>query len=267
MLLFTHFRYFEYLAATGPMGGTPVPGRDSFTSALIHALEHLVNHKAEGRFTTVELLNRIKDDSPDFPKDQTPVLSDRKRVGPGGRLMLHPIHPESTKTQIIPSQSPHLESAKMQTVTLHFDFSEKPPLENIEALGLELNKVCEHNSLRVNGVRWGGLKQSMTARAIQSFRQIFLRGRQRRASELREQESILSDCGEESSAHHTPEPPTPSSTSQHSPPIQETLITTDSVIDPTHLSPVLASKRNYDSGNQGQGRAKRRKIASKGRDS
>lgn len=61
-------RLFEYLAATKKMASTKVPGDDSFTSALIHALEALVMEKAEGRFTTVELLRKINHDAPHFPK-------------------------------------------------------------------------------------------------------------------------------------------------------------------------------------------------------
>ena len=69
---------------------TPRPGKDSFTRALIYALKALVEKRQDGRFTTVELLNKIKE-APDFPKDQNPMLSDREKKGSAGRIMLHPL--------------------------------------------------------------------------------------------------------------------------------------------------------------------------------
>ncbi|CAL8574966.1 hypothetical protein XPA_000912 [Xanthoria parietina] len=85
-------RLFEYLAAVeGHDGTTKIPGPESFTTALIFALKELVKEKDEGRFTTDELLRKIKTDAPNFPKDQTPAMSNRdNKHSSAGRIMLHP---------------------------------------------------------------------------------------------------------------------------------------------------------------------------------
>ncbi len=84
-------RSFEYLAATEEIGFTMVPGEDSFTRALIYALETLVEERTDGRFTTAELLNKIKTDAPHFPKDQNPMLMNREGSHSAGRIMLQPL--------------------------------------------------------------------------------------------------------------------------------------------------------------------------------
>ena len=259
-LLLTTFRSFEYLAACQAMEGTPVPGKHSFTSALIHALEYLVEHKAEGRFTTVELLRRIKLHSPDFSPDQIPVLSDREDLGPAGRIMLHPLQSHGPKAQFSRPESAPLEEAKRQTVTLHFDFGEKPSVEDIETLGMGLNRVFEQNLLSVHGVRWGGLKPSMTVRVVQRL----LEGRQRRASMRRERESMILDDIEDWSTQITSGPLTPSSSSPHSPRIHELVIERDVTIDPSHLSPTATIWGSDSTDHPAQSRNKRRKTSTRG---
>ena len=237
------------------MGGTPVPGKDSFTSALIQALEYLVENKPGGRFTTVELLNRIKYHSPDFAKDQTPILSDRQYLGLRGKLMLSPLHLEGPKDRILPEEAPSTDLAKTQTVTLHFDFSERPLLENVETLGTELNRIFEEKALGVNGVRWGGLKRSLTAQAIERFLN---------ASKRRKRESLNSDSSDGPSSQSVPGFLTPVSSGQDSPRIMDKLGDSDVVMDQTLLSPVFPPDGNEASGFQRQNRSKKRKTVVKG---
>lgn len=156
------------------MGKTPVPGPDSFTSALTWALEALVEEKGdqEGRFTTDELLRKIQHDAPDFPEGQEPVLSNRK---PGdtsaGRIMLHPLDRNGTKAQSPAKEgtSLDLDQAKRQTLTLHLDFAEKPSNVSIETLGYQLNGIFDPNTLGVNRVRFGSLRSSVFNRATKRF--------------------------------------------------------------------------------------------------
>lgn len=61
----------EYFAACGESQTTNAPGPQSFTSALIWALQRL---RTEERFQTTKLLQKIKD-APDFPRAQYPLLS------------------------------------------------------------------------------------------------------------------------------------------------------------------------------------------------
>ncbi|KAF6226904.1 hypothetical protein HO133_008345 [Letharia lupina] len=161
---------FEYLAATKEMATTQVPGEDSFTSALIYALEALVEEK--GMSTTVELLRKIKSHAPNFPSDQIPVLSDRRDDAQAGRIMLHPLHrnqEDGSRTAISSEETSNLDALKRHTVTLHSDFAKKPPSTDIEILGRHLNQIFERSTLGVNRVRWGGMKRSAAARAVGSF--------------------------------------------------------------------------------------------------
>lgn len=195
-----------------------MPGPDSFTSALIYALERLVKEK--GSFTTVELLNKIKTHAPGFPKDQTPVLSDRKDDVQAGRIMLHPIHKsqqDGSKLELSPEESASQDPFKLkrQTVTLHFDFAEKPSHANVRMLGRHLNDGFERYTLGVNRVRWGGMRRSAAARAVGSF-QAGLK-RYRRASMKRQQLALDIGGAELWSVEKNPELLTPSSSSQHSP--------------------------------------------------
>lgn len=179
------------------MDTTKVPGDESFTSALIFALEDLVKEK--GRFTTVELLNKIKNDAPNFPRDQTPVLSDRKDEVQAGRIMLHPL-PKVQETGLWTAFSPenytNLDAFKRQTVTLHLDFCQKPSLESVGILGSQLNHIFERYNLGVDRVHWGGMKRSVAARAFEKFRQAGLKGKFRRSS-MEQQQVALDNGGSE----------------------------------------------------------------------
>ena len=145
------------------MGSTKVPGKDSFTRALIYALEALVEERADGRFTTVELLNKIKD-APHFPKDQNPMLINREKKHSSGRIMLHPLKGNSSDVELSRKETAKLDSLKGHALTLHFDFSEKPSPTYLEMLGRELNDFFERN-LGINQVRWGGMRQAMGVRS------------------------------------------------------------------------------------------------------
>ena len=210
-------RLFEYLAATTEMATTKVPGEDSFTSALIYALEALVEEKV--RFTTVELLGKIRNHAPNFPRNQTPVLSDRKDEVQAGRIMLHPLHrteEDGSQDSLLSEETTKLNALKRRTVTLHLDFGDQPSHTDIEMLGHQLNQIFERYTLNVNRVRWGGMKQSAAARAVGSF-QAGLK-RYRRAS-MKQQQVASDDIGASElwRAEKNSELLTPASSSQHSP--------------------------------------------------
>lgn len=209
----TILRSFEYLAATEELGSTKVPGKDSFTSALIYALDALVKERADGRFTTVELLNKIKD-APHFPKDQNPMFFHRERKHSAGCIMLHPLKGNGSRRE-----AAELDPLKGHTLTLHFDFSEKPSSTYLETLGRELNDFFERN-VGVNQVRWGGMRMRH-AMAVRFAKALQATVRKRRES-MRLQQATPSD----SFTYTTPivdalDPLTPSSLDQHSPRITE----------------------------------------------
>ena len=178
-------RLFEYLAAAKDQGTTPIPGKKSFTSALIFALEDLVQQKKEGRFTTLELLRTIEHHAPNFPKDQHPGLSDREDPHrPAGRIMLHPLRRHEAMAET-PNEGFEMDSKK-HTVTLHFDFGGKPSKDHLKTLGEALNGIFDRTTLEVHRVRWGGVRASMVARAVRLFQAPV---RRRRASQREERDS------------------------------------------------------------------------------
>ena len=177
----TSLRSFEYLGATDATGTTKVPGKDSFTRALIYALESLVKQRADGRFTTVELLNQIKTNAPDFPKDQNPKLLNREKENSAGRIVLHPLRKEGSDNNLSPTGAANLNPLKKHTLTLHFEFPGMPLPAYTETFGRELND-CFARNVGVIGVRWGGIKQSMVALAAKSFKEA---GRRKRCASMR----------------------------------------------------------------------------------
>ena len=136
------YRKFESVAATKGMQSTPAPGKNSFTSALIWALEILA--ESGEAFTTEELLKAITNEAPHLPKNQTPVLFDRFSYSPAGRIMLSPLSARRRERY---------------TVTLHFDFAEIPSSLVIEELGRNLNDISfSSNRLSIDTIRWAGMR-------------------------------------------------------------------------------------------------------------
>ena len=230
-------RSFEYLAATEEMGFTQVPGKDSFTRALIYALEALVNEREDGRFTTVALLNKIKTDAPHFPKDQNPMLINREKKFSAGRIMLHPLQKSGSDDESSQKEAASLDALKGHALTLHFDFSEKPSSTYIEMLGRELNEFFERN-VGVNRVRWGGMRPSMVYRAAKNF-QAKLRRNRRESMRLQE-------------ANSSAGPLTPSSSDQHSPRHTGPAATGSPVFTSAHSS-AMSLPRPLDSNDESEG--------------
>ena len=268
-------RSFEYLAATQEMGVTMKPGKDSFTRGLIHALEALLKERSDGRFTTVELLNKIKE-APHFPKDQNPILVDREKKRSAGRIMLHPLKGKGSNGHSSPEEAARLEAFKGHTLTLHFDFSKKPSPTYIETFGRELNDVFARR-VDVNRVRWGGMKQAMAARYIKVFQAI----RKRRQS-MRPQQANLNNSGFDArQAQNNPDqannsdsfsdarrsqsasdPLTPASLGQHSPRTMDPAAKGSPDMDPADMSLLRPPNSNDESEGQVQdhreGRKRRR---------
>ncbi|KAL8773579.1 MAG: hypothetical protein Q9209_001684 [Squamulea sp. 1 TL-2023] len=185
-------RLFEYLAAAQGQSTTGVPGPTSFTRALIFALKALVREKKEGRFTTDELLRKIKNDAPDFPKDiQTPVLTNRdsSKKDSAGRIMLHPIQQDKTVKKVN-SEDCLIREATGYVMTLHFQFGGKPPDDDIVKLGKELNEIFKHNTLEVHRVRWGGMEATPFTHVTGRLQKSLWK---RRASSLSQRPTNLAD--------------------------------------------------------------------------
>ncbi|MCJ1475226.1 hypothetical protein MMC13_003887 [Lambiella insularis] len=166
-------RAFEYLAATAPGSTTKSPGPNSFTSALIWALEALVAD--EGRFTTQQLVSKIKN-SPGLPSGQRPILSKRSsRVAPSF-IMLEPISKDPKRQELIRARSSgnNHDSGAAVLLTLKFMFDTRPSEKQVEVLGRALNEIVEGSAhdLRVSRIMWGGLSswpRFIIAEAAQRF--------------------------------------------------------------------------------------------------
>ncbi len=255
---------FEFLAACGPTASTKRPGKDSFTSALIYALEKLVEERQGGRFTTVDLLKIIRDDAPHFPKDQNPLISDRQDNTSGGRIVLHPLEKEGPIAQAALEEE---DPAKRHTVTLHLDFSDKP---DIEKLGSDFNEVFERRRLGLNRIRWGGMqcRQAAVARVARRFLAIVKQPRRKRERSV--------SIGNLSEGMLSPIPPftpasmarssdrSPTHSNSPSPQVQE-FVASGSLIIGHHgeSSECLTRKMESDEGevDQAQGRRKRLKLS------
>ncbi|KAI4194212.1 MAG: hypothetical protein LQ350_007911 [Teloschistes chrysophthalmus] len=154
------------------MGTSPVPGPDSFTTALIWALRKLKQCKAGGRFTTNELAHEIKHHAPNFPKDQKPVLSDRDHGSRAGRIILSPLSSEDLNGKASPVEEIVVDLKKKHTMTLHLEFAEKPSFDTVEKFGEELNNIFDRRAFGVHQVRLGGVKQSIVVQAVDLMRKL-----------------------------------------------------------------------------------------------
>lgn len=149
-------RSFEYLAATGSNDTTKSPGPHSFTSALIWSLEELV--KERGCFTTQQLMHKIYNDAPGFPRDQRPVLSKRNNMNPANYIMLEPIFTTKEMPNLarLRSTSSH-EAGQPEVLNLKFIFDTRPAISDVQELGKALNDVMEERDFKVRRIMWGGL--------------------------------------------------------------------------------------------------------------
>jgi hypothetical protein len=152
---FSH-RSFEFLGACQPDGETPMPGRRSFTSALIWALEELV--QTRGIFTTLELMVMVTR-YPDFPDNQTPYLSERGEPSIT-RLVLAPLtKPGESGRNEKPRRSSKVDvSASFKDyVDLRIFFKEKPDSKIIMQLADELKRVIRNQEIGVQKICWLGM--------------------------------------------------------------------------------------------------------------
>lgn len=246
------------------MGVTMRPGKDSFTRALIYALEALAEERSDGRFTTVELLNKIKQ-APHFPNDQNPILVDREKKFSAGRIMLHPLQGKGSSGHLSRKKAAGLDPFKGHTVTLHFDFSEKPLPTYVETFGRALNDVFARN-VSINRVRWGGMRQATIAGRIAKTFQNRLRRYRRQSSRL--QQASNSDSLLYTRLAQSPlDPLTPSSSEEHSPRITEPAAKGNSDSDSVDKS-IIPLSGPLDSNDESEGhlqenraRRKRRRFA------
>jgi hypothetical protein len=147
-------RIFEFLGASGPEQTTPLPGADSFSSALTWALKELA---PDGCFMSSELLEKILN-APRFPqKGQLPCLSERG-LHSVRRLILEPL-PEPTKANC-PSQPRAREEATDSfeySLNLQFLLPKIPSDDEIKKMCDGLKELINSHHFIAKQILWKGL--------------------------------------------------------------------------------------------------------------
>jgi hypothetical protein len=157
-------RSFEYLAAsTSPY--TPSPGEESFTRALIWALEKLAVQspsraapQASPMFTTSKLAKMICD-APKFPQDQQPLLTTRD-VDTWQHIILAPLPRDGVSTPAPSVQDEDEDEDDKpipQSLSLTFHFKAKPDEIELKKLADHLKKFMRLHDTGLHRVQWGGI--------------------------------------------------------------------------------------------------------------
>ena len=148
-------RSFEYLAAASAGSTTRSPGKNSFTSAMIWALEDLV--KTRKRFTTSQLVIKIRE-APGFPRGQYPTLDDCFGEAVD-RIVLAPlVNDEDAKEQIEQPGNQEAQPAPREVLNLKFFFGERPKERHLERLAQALRTMNLNQELQIRRLTWGGLQ-------------------------------------------------------------------------------------------------------------
>lgn len=162
-------RSFEYLAAsTSPY--TRSPGKQSFTSALIWALEKLAQQppreasQASPMFTTSKLAKKISE-CPDFPEEQNPSLTTRD-IEAWQHIILAPLPADGAASLTPAPNSEHEDEDEEedendkpndQFLSLTFHFKHKQDeSELLKKLADHLKKFMKVEP-SLHKVQWGGL--------------------------------------------------------------------------------------------------------------
>jgi len=157
-------RSFEYLAAS-TSSYTPSPGEESFTRALIWALEKLAVQspsraapQASPMFTTSKLAKMICD-APKFPQDQQPLLTTRD-VDTWQHIILAPLPRDGVSTPAPSVQDEDEDEDDKpipQSLSLTFHFKAKPDEIELKKLADHLKKFMKLHDTSLHRVQWGGI--------------------------------------------------------------------------------------------------------------
>jgi hypothetical protein len=141
-----------------------MPGPDSFTSALIWALERLVKDRVA--FSTLELQSKIVQ-APKFPEGQIPHLCERDEPC-ARRLVLAPL-PKSTENRSdaeFANADDRHEETENEFLDLRFFYKRRPDVEELTGLANGLKGLIEDEKIKAYRVGWidlSGLKRARVA--------------------------------------------------------------------------------------------------------
>ncbi|KAH0557001.1 hypothetical protein GP486_005211 [Trichoglossum hirsutum] len=153
-------RSFEFIGATSAGATTKVPGKSSFTAALMWALEKLVEDQET--FTTSELVKKTRT-APNFPKAQVPVLTERNAAS-YFRIQLSKM-PAEADSESSPQSvrifcSDDVQPLEPQYLELRFAFDNKPRDREIISIAGALHSLIQNHELSARRIDWGGLRRS-----------------------------------------------------------------------------------------------------------
>lgn len=143
---------FEYLAATSANSTTRKPGPHSFTTALIWALNDLAVVE-DGRFTAQQLLGRILV-APDFPKEQSPRLSERGPACPR-KIVLAPLNNDTAGD--VSDANPQDEEGIREDLSVRFVFSRRITEKMVTDLAVELRRFIIERDFKAETILWEGI--------------------------------------------------------------------------------------------------------------
>ncbi|KAF8849841.1 hypothetical protein BDZ45DRAFT_697220 [Acephala macrosclerotiorum] len=147
----TH-RAFEYLAATSANSTTMKPGPRSFTTALIWAVKSLVKSRKKS-FSTQQLLSTIFH-APEFPKSQSPRLSERGSACLR-RIVLAPLSEDASEQAENDAQEE--EEIITTDLNLRFVFNRSIDQTMVENLATELRTLISADDFKTATILWEGI--------------------------------------------------------------------------------------------------------------
>lgn len=144
--------YFQFLGACSQDETTRGPGEQSFTSALVWALEQLAEKAAP--FSTAELRAKIMNYEP-FPKDQMPVLSGRRE--PLENITISVKGSKQEGMELAPTTSEReAQMERCEHIDLRFHFNDKVHNHHIEHTAEGLKDLLQHGRSRWTRVSFLG---------------------------------------------------------------------------------------------------------------
>ncbi|PQE09663.1 Peptidase C14 caspase domain protein [Rutstroemia sp. NJR-2017a BVV2] len=153
---------FEYMAATSHSSTTKKPGPQSFTAALIWALKEMVRCKPGKRFSTQELLIKIFN-APNFPKDQSPRLTERGLTGCLRKIVLGPLDVEHG-LEYEEEDSSQGQKVTQDTLNLRFVFDKVITTKMVRGLAKDISNLISQRDLGMSTVLWEGINSTEPTR-------------------------------------------------------------------------------------------------------
>ncbi|KAF2186442.1 hypothetical protein K469DRAFT_686852 [Zopfia rhizophila CBS 207.26] len=154
---------FEFIAACGVKEKAVRPGKKSFTSALMWALEKL---RHEHPFTSISLVEKIRT-YPHRPKGQNPELLRRDEFA-DGLVWIAPLNVHSPESESAPKSERR--DPKHEYLDLRFNFYRRVEIEDAKNLARHLSRLVNHEE--TFGAKHITLldKASILSKAIANFR-------------------------------------------------------------------------------------------------